>query len=305
MGRWPNLMVTAHTVGPLAPDDLWRAWTLEPALLVSLFVVAALYGIGLYRLWQRAGQGHGVHLWQAAAFACSLLVTAVALVSPLDALSGALFSAHMAQHMLLIEVVAPLLALSALPVVLLWALPRAWAHAIGHWWGQSRVVHPIWRGLSRPLPAWIISTVVLWIWHLPLLYQAALANETIHAFEHLMFVITAVLFWQVIVRPSGSRNQYGLGVLFLFTATLAGSVLGALLTFANYPWYAAYALTAPQWGMTALEDQQVAGLIMWLPGGALYSVIACVLFVVWLNGMESTRTMNGAMKGAMKEHEHA
>src|SRR5947209_1301702 len=114
MGYWLSVIMTAHTVGPLAPGDLWRAWTLEPVLLISLLAVAVLYGTGLYRVWQRAGYGHGVHFWQAAAFAFSLLATVIALVSPLDALSGALFSAHMLQHMVLIEVVAPLLALSAL-----------------------------------------------------------------------------------------------------------------------------------------------------------------------------------------------
>src|SRR4029453_16223165 len=100
------------------------------------------------------------------------LAFVIALVSPLDALSGALFSAHMTQHMVLMLLAAPLLALSAIPTVALWALPRGWAHAVGRWWGRSAVVRPIWRAASQPIAAWVIAAVTLWVWHVPSLYQA-------------------------------------------------------------------------------------------------------------------------------------
>jgi putative membrane protein len=302
MSTWLSVAILGHEGEPLAPHDLWSAWTWEPLVVAGLAFAALVYVAGLYRLWRRAGIGHGVRVWQAGAFGLSLLAFVIALVSPLDALSGALFSAHMTQHMVLMLLAAPLLALSAIPTVALWALPRGWAHAVGRWWGRSAVVRPIWRAASQPIAAWVIAAVTLWVWHVPSLYQAALHSEVVHGLEHVSFVLTTVLFWQVLIRPAGLRQAaYGAGVLYLFTSALQAGALGALLTFAGQPWYPEYVASAAAWGLTPLADQQLAGLIMWLPGGVLYTVVAALLFVVWLEAMDrADRRERG--EGEVREH---
>ena len=207
VGLWLALPTTtlAHADGPLAPHDLWAAWTLEPQLLGALLACDVVYWLGTYRLWRRAGFGRGMRPWQAAAFAGACLALLVALVSPLDALGGVLLSAHMAQHMVLILLAAPLLALSDFPMAALWALPRAWRRSIGAVWQRSRALKALWRTLTQPLVAWSIATGVLWAWHSRGLYQAALENETIHTVEHLAFLFTAILFWWGISQPGATR----------------------------------------------------------------------------------------------------
>jgi cytochrome c oxidase assembly factor CtaG len=123
-------------------------------------------------------------------------------VSPLDVLSSVLFSAHMVQHMLLILVAVPLLAYRSFPLVTLWALPRRWSHSIAQAWKRTLWLRQVWHLLSRPSSAWLLFAVSLWIWHAPLLYQAALNNQMIHSLEHIGFLLTAILFWWVLINPS-------------------------------------------------------------------------------------------------------
>lgn len=283
----------------LAPHTLATAWVWDFPAMLSLEVGFFLYSLGLLRLWQRAGRGRGVRVSQAAAFYAALAALVVALLSPLDALSDVLFSAHMTQHLVLVLVAAPLLAYSGLPVVLLWALPRAWARALAN----ARGLRWVAGRLTRPVTAWVLAVVVLWAWHLPALYEAALHDTALHALEHVFFLSTAVLFWWVIVNllRRQRRVRSGIGVIYLFTAALQGGALGALLTFASQPWYTDYTATA-QWGLSAMDDQRLAGLLMWLPGGILYSLLAAILFVAWLQALEqrmnrTTRRLERGLSG--------
>ncbi len=265
------------------PGDLWGAWSWDPAVLAGIALAAGLYLRGLRALWRRAGAGHGARPWQTAAYAGGLVTLFVALVSPLDALGAALFSAHMVQHMLLILVAAPLLTLGAPLLPLLWALPRRSRRRLGRWWLRSRVARPLWRLLTLPAVVWTLHALALWLWHLPSLYQAALRVDGIHALEHLSFLGTALLFWWPVVQRQGRpRLGYGAAVLYLFTMAVQGSLLGILLTFARAPWYPAYADTTAPWGLTPLEDQQLAGLVMWIPAGTIYLVAILALFAAWL-----------------------
>jgi putative membrane protein len=126
------------------------------------------------------------------------------------------------------------------------------------------------------------------VWHAPPLYQATLTREDVHFLQHASFFGTALLFWWVLLHPVRHRRLgHGLGVLFLFTTALYGSALGALLTFASSPWYPAYAERAAPWGLSALEDQQLGGLIMWIPFGLLYTLAALALFGLWFRAMEA------------------
>lgn len=272
---------------PPLPDNLWRAWSWEPGVLLALVLAAWLYLRGMRTLWQRAGSGRVVRLWQVASFGGGLAALFIALISPLNTFSGALFSAHMIQHLLLFLAAAPLLALGAPLVPWLWALPRPVRYAVGRGWRQAGAVRALWRGLTHPLVVWVLHTLALWLWHLPGLYQAALERAVVHELEHATFLGTALLFWWVLFDGGGRRRlSDGAGILYLFTAALQSGALGALLTFARTPLYPIYTSSAAAWNLTVLEDQQLAGVIMWVPAGVVYLVAALILLGRWLAAME-------------------
>lgn len=274
----------AHPGAPPEPHDLWSAWSWEPGVLLGVWLSAWLYARGTERLWRRAGVGHGVRRWQAASFAAGLFLLLVALVSPLDALGAALFSAHMVQHEVLILLAAPLLVLGVPLVPFLWALPPSWRRRMGRW-SKAPPVRRGWRTLTHPLSAWTLHAAALWIWHAPPLYQATLRSGAVHVAQHASFLGTALLFWWVLLH-SGRRMEHGVGVLYVFTTGMYGSALGALLTFAPTAWYPAYAGSVAAWGLSPLEDQQLGGLIMWIPAGIVYVGAALALLAVWLRTVE-------------------
>jgi putative membrane protein len=274
----------AHDGRLLAPHDLLSAWSPEPGLLLGLGLLAWLYARGLRRLW-RSRPGRGIRRWEARAFLAGWLTLVVALLSPLHPLGRVLFSAHMVQHELLIALGAPLLVLGRPLVPLLWAVPIGWRRAAGAW-TRSAPVRLGGRTLTRPFVAWLLHAVAIWVWHLPALYEEALASDGVHALEHTCFLGTALLFWWAMVHGRQGRIGYGASVFYLFATALHSGALGALLTFAPRPWYPAYGGVTAQWGLSPLEDQQLAGLIMWIPGGVSYLVAGLLLLAGWLRESE-------------------
>ena len=277
----------AHEGTPPAPHDLWTAWTWDPAVVLGLVAGAWVYARGVRALWRRAGAGRGIRRWQAAGGALGLVTLFLALVSPLDALSSALFSAHMVQHLLLILLAAPLLVLGRLQIAGLWALRPGARRRLTAWWKRTIGPRVAWQALRRPLVAWALHSVALWVWHLPSLYQAALRSQLIHALEHATFLSTALLFWWALVHSTTrGRFGYGSGLFYVFTLAAQGTALGALLTFSQSPWYPFYAASVATWGLSPLEDQQLAGLIMWIPGGLVYLAAGLWLVAAWLQTAE-------------------
>ena len=196
----------------------------------------------------------------------------IALVSPIDAVAAALFSVHMTQHMLLIVVASPLIALADAPIAMLWGLRLEQRKRIGLAWRHAHTLRAAWRQLQRPLVAWTLHVGALWLWHVPRFYDAAVRDERLHVLEHASFFLTALLFWWLVTDRSRNRIGVGVATLYLFTAALQGTLLGALITIARHPWYFAHYGTTAAWGLTPLEDQQLAGLIMWIPAGFAYVV---------------------------------
>ena len=275
-------VLLAHTGRPLAPHDLWSSWNLDPLLLLVLGAALVLHRRGRVAATGTAGA------WRARAFAVGVLVVCVAVLSPLDALSGALASAHMVQHILLMLVAAPLFAFSAPGSTLLRGAPPAVRRLPAR---LRRHLGPVYRLtdlLRHPATALLLYLGTLWIWHSATLYGAALASEPIHALEHVTFLLAAVLFWRVVL--SGRRGQRvpgGLGFLLVWGAAMGSVMLALLMTFAAQPWYAGYATTTGPWGLTHLADQQLAGVLMWVPAGAVHAGVAIALFGSWLAGAAS------------------
>jgi putative membrane protein len=271
--------------------EIMTWWSWKPAVAGLLAASVALYGVGLARLWRSAGAGHGVRRWSVAAFAAGTATLVIALLSPIDALSAARFSVHMSQHELLMVVAAPLIVLGKPLFVALWALPTparaALSRAIG-----SAAFKRIWRVVTAPLVVLVVHALVLWIWHVPALFSAALDDETVHGVQHAMFFVAAALFWWGLVHGRYGRAGYGVSVLYVFATALHTSILGALLSVAGRLWYPSYATRGAALGVDPLEDQQLAGLIMWVPAGVILLVVGLALFAAWV-GESERRALRG------------
>jgi cytochrome c oxidase assembly factor CtaG len=246
-----------------------------------LAISALLYAAGAIRLWRRGALGHGLRGWEIGAFAAGWIAIVIAQVSPLAWLSEQLFSAHMTQHELLMLIAAPLLVLGRPMVVMMWALPASSRRELGDL-TRRRVVSQPCRVLTTPLLVWALHGAALWIWHVPVLYQAVLTNDNLHLVQHACFLGTAILFWWTIVQGRYGRIGYGAAVLYVFSTMLHSGLLGALFTFAPSPIYPAYERSATGWNVSPLEDQQLAGLIMWIPFGIVFLILGLALFAAWM-----------------------
>jgi putative membrane protein len=249
-------------------------------LVSSLAACFAVYAAGVVRLWRSAGYGRGVRPIDALAFALGWLALVLAVSPPLDEWSEQWLAAHMVQHELLMVVAAPLFAVGAPLIGVLWAMPSGLRHTVVD--TVQRTPLPIvWRTFTAPSTGFILYGLALWIWHVPALYDGALEHEAVHAIQHLCFFATAALLWWGIVHGRQGRMGYGAAVVYLFVTALHSGVLGALLTVSPRVLYAPYLAHHPA-GLTALEDQQLAGLLMWVPGGLAFVAGAVFLLAAWL-----------------------
>jgi putative membrane protein len=249
-------------------------------LASSVVLAMGLYAVGVTRLWRSAGYGRGVRPFEALAFTGGCVALVIALSPPLDEWSERWLAAHMVQHELLMVVAAPLIAVGAPLVGMLWAMPLRLRHAIVGM-VQHTPLPTLWQTMTAPAVAFMTYGLALWIWHMPALYDAALEHEAVHAVQHLCFFGTAALFWWGIVHGRQGRLGYGAAVVYLFVSAVHGGVLGALLTVSPRVWYAPYLAHHPA-GLTPLEDQQFAGLLMWIPAGLAFVAGALFLFAGWL-----------------------
>ena len=255
-------------------------WTWPPFVVIPLLFAAALYGLGSVRMLRRTSNRKS-SVWPILWFALGWVSLVIALDSPLHELGEQLFWVHMTQHEILMLISAPLLVLGRPMIAFLWALPPARRDSFASL-AHSQTFKKGWALVSAPLSAWLVSALALWIWHIPLLFDQTLRSDWIHAAQHTTFLVTALAFWWPVVNRSSALG-YGGGVVYVFTTILHTSVLGALLTFAPRAWYSFYVTTAPAWHLTALEDQQIGGLIMWIPAGTLLLIVALALLVKWMN----------------------
>jgi putative membrane protein len=272
--------------------NVWLLWTFPPLVTVNLLVAILIYSTGIRRIWQRAGVGNVVSTRQVWSFASGMFVLVLALLSPIDAMSDDLGWMHMIQHMLIINVAAPLVVMGAPGLAFLWVLPmrlRKWFGSFERRSGTGRMVHYM---LWQPVALWLLFALTLWTWHLPGLYERALHNELFHDFQHLTFLLTACLFWRVLLDPVARLRLSRVGaVLYLFLTSLHATVLGVFMALAQGVWYPTYEVRTLSWNFTPLQDQQLAGLIMWMPACMVYAVIAAVVLAYWLQTGRNTNEL--------------
>ncbi|HEY6246134.1 MAG TPA: cytochrome c oxidase assembly protein [Pyrinomonadaceae bacterium] len=271
----------AHGGKPHNWHDLWRTWTFEPLVTISLALTAFLFIAGLRKLWRESGTNRGIRKWEATMFAGGWLALFVALISPLHSWGRVLFSAHMTQHEVLMLVAAPLLVLGRPLIAFMWAIPMSWARQLGaitrlSWFAAT------WRVVTLPFVAWLIHAIALWVWHIPVLFDAVLNNELIHTLQHISFLFSAILFWWALVHGGRGWMGYGAALLYVFTTSLHSGLLGAFLTFSTTVWYPGYNGLTRSWELTPVEDQQLGGLIMWIPAGLVYAIAGLALLAGWI-----------------------
>jgi cytochrome c oxidase assembly factor CtaG len=267
----------------------FTGWKPDLLIAVPLAVSGGLYLLGLMRLSRRQTRGLGSKRWEAAAFVTGWMTLVAALLSPIATVAEALLSVHMTQHELLMLVAAPLLALGRPLVPMLWALPARWRARVKGTNGFS----PALRYITSPAAVFALHAVALWVWHLPVLYQAAVLDDRIHAVQHVSFTATAALFWWGTLRGRYGRLGYGAAVLYVFATALHSGGLGALMTLSSTPWYPLYVERAHNHG-AALVDQQLAGLLMWIPAGIVLTLFALAIFAAWLGEAERRRRLTAA-----------
>ena len=263
----------------LAPghDDLtgpfWTAWPAEPLLLIALIAAAGLYGLGCHRLHRVVG-ARAVSSSRATAFFAGIITVALALLSPIAVYSERLFFMHMIQHLLLLLIAPPLLLLGRPLVPSLWGLPAQWRVVLGQLLVPGRPLARLGYLITTPLVAVAAFVITIAVWHLPVFYDVAQGRTFMHDLEHLLFVGTALLYWWPVIHPTGGQRRlsYARALPYLLPPFLESMLIGVLLTFADRPLYRTYVDVAMPWGFTAVTDQQLGGLIMWIPGGLFFLI---------------------------------
>jgi cytochrome c oxidase assembly factor CtaG len=255
-------------------------WTFDPLVTAPLALLLLMFLVGSRRLARRSTVVRRPWL-----FLGGWLVLTLALVSPLHEGGERSFTLHMAEHELIMLVASFLLAASHAGGVLAWGLPAGLRRSLGGTWKAP--VASLWRRLTEPITATVLQAVVLWVWHAPALFDRALAGQGWHVAQHLSFILASLIFWSAMLDPR--RGGYLLSAACLFATSLVEGALGALMALAASPWYPAYAaMGVSGLGLNPTTDQQLAGLLMWIPGGLIHGGAALALLYAWLcaNGDE-------------------
>ena len=258
------------------------AWPQVEPMLGAVVAAGAIYAVGWRNVSRRRPQRFGPA--RLAAFLGGLGAIALAVASPLDALAGHRLSAHMTQHLLLLMVAPPLLWLGAPLAPMLRGLPRAIRRAVAAGLAAPSVRRSA-GVIAHPAFGWVSFTAAFWAWHTPRLYELALRSHAWHHLEHACFFATAMLFWRPVILAWPARSPWPRWTMipYLLLADLQNTVLAAILTLSDRVIYPAYATLARAGTISALEDQSIAGVIMWVPGSLVFLVAAVWLAMEALN----------------------
>ena len=258
-------------------------WTFDPLVTVPLGLLLLLFFTGATRLSRRSDVARP-RSWL---FLGGWFVLALSLVSPLHEGGERSFTLHMIEHELIMLVATLLLATSHAGGILAWGLPSGLRRSLGGGWKTP--LTSLWRRLTEPVTATVVQALVLWVWHAPALFDRALTGQGWHVAQHLSFVAASLLFWSAMIR----RDNYLRSAACLFLTFLVEGALGALMALSSSPWYAAYAAMGLSGiGLDPTTDQQLAGLIMWIPGGLVHGAAALVLLYAWLRASADSHAVS-------------
>jgi putative membrane protein len=276
-------------------SPLVTGWTPDGSTLIPLAIATGWYAAGIRRAMLER-RTELISPARTIAFAGGIAILLLALQSPIDTISADLFSVHMIQHLLLMLGAPPLLVWSECPMVFLRALPRTSRKPIAQFWVSK--IKWIYEMLMHPLIVWSLFCGAFVFWHSPGPYQWALDRNWVHILEHLSFFVGSLMFWSLVLSPYGQRRrlQHGPTLLLIVSTAVLSGLPGALMIFSPRPLYPGHVDGVAKWGLTLLEDQQLAGLIMWIPAGAAYVLAAALVFLRWLEEAEE-RAIRAARRG--------
>lgn len=258
-------------------------WSFEPWIAGPILAVAVVYSAGAFRL-RRNARSQAIR--DVALFYAGLALLALAVLSPLHSLGTVLLTAHMIEHEIMMVAAAPLIVASRPAATLMFGLPRPVRLNLASLL-RLKPVRKFWRAATDLPSATVLHAAALWIWHVPALFEAAGANEAVHTLQHAIFLGSALLFWIAVMDRLHRRYGQGYAALALFFISLQAGALGALLTLSPRTWYELPPGALELAGLSPLDDQVLAGLIMWVPACSLY--VAAALYVVsrWLRVFEA------------------
>ena len=276
-------------------QEPWTAWNLNPLPTILVLAAAYFYLTGLAN-WDRPS--HPVNNWQKASFFFGLFLIFFALQSPLDPLSDHLLSFHQAQHFLL-RMVAPMFILLGAPLTpMLRGLPPWARQGIIRPLAKNYYVRRLYNLLTNPIFTIFFFLGSLYLWQFPGAFNLALRNDEVHALMHLTMSLSGFLFWWVVIDPPPHRSRlhYGLRVLYLGLIVLPNTLLGAAITFSESPIYSAYAEVTQPYGLDLMTDQQLGGLMLWVPGDMMSIVASGIVMVMWYQKEEGANRVQSATR---------
>ena len=267
--------------------DFLSAWDLSVYVMVILLALLSIYAIGGFRLGRRSRSRRGTG-FRDIYYLIGIGAVFVALSSPIDVYSGDLFFIHMIQHLLLVMIAAPFILLSSPVANILWSCPLRLRHYLGGFMNRTGIFRQVLRGATIPIIAWFMYVVTFWVWHSPGFYNAALSSDGLHVIEHAMMFGSGIVFWWPVIGPAPLKSHmpHPLKFLYLFLALFQNIILAAILTFAEWPVYSYYQVVPNHWGIGGEWDQQLAGVLMWIPGTMMYFVAISIIFFAWLEQEE-------------------
>ena len=280
-------------------DPVLRAtltsWDLRIEVILALTLVGAIFYTGWWRLCTSTRAGKKLNRWRMGAgwrpvlYLGTLVLLGITLMSPIDVLSAQLFTMHMIQHILLVMIIPPLLLLTNPFPIILWGLPRTTRIGIGRLFSRESRFRYYLARLTSPALVWFAFVIVYWGWHDPNAYTLALESALIHDLEHLTFFGVSLLFWWH-VTAAGPRIHKRLSPFarfaYVLTAIPPNMIAGVVIAFTGRPIYPYYAAMPRLWGLSVMEDQQIAGVIMWVPGSMMFILAALILVGRWLQEEE-------------------
>jgi cytochrome c oxidase assembly factor CtaG len=265
-------------VNPILNSAL-DSWTVPRATVATILLIVLIYARGFARL--HAQMPARFSRARLLSFCAGIATLLIAIASPITALDDLLLQVHMIQHLMLM-LVAPVLILAGLPAIpLLRGLPPALCKILLGPLLRSRRVRALFRFLTAPIVAWFAFAAATWIWHAPFFFQLALRSETLHDLEHACFFATALMFWFPVIEPwpAARRSPRWSMIPYLLLADAQNSLLAALFTFSNHLLYPLYAMAPRIGGINPLDDQVVAGAIMWVPGSMFFVIPAALILM--------------------------
>lgn len=283
--------VEAHLIGG-AHSDTFNPWDVDLLALFLLTVIAIIYlrGHGIIRAKYKGQRPSTKIRSRAYQFWAGWLLLVTALVSPLDPLGEHLFTAHMIQHELLMLAAGPLLIASRAGSAIVLGAKIIAVPVLQATTGRGNTLSSVLKALLTPIGAWLLHFTLLWAWHIPFLFNASLSNNWVHSLQHICFLMISLIFWYSILRSTGDRSMQA--IVSLFSTAIHASALGALLTFSPVIWYTDYGDRTQAWGLSPLQDQQLGGLIMWMPAGIIFIAVALMMLGRYLRANQFDNSVN-------------